>query len=70
MSAPKQAELLLTEDQVCRLVQMPLRMLREVSRLAGLGQESSGVRFYRYGELEVLLEVLEGFNKALVDQVT
>lgn len=70
MSAPRQAEYLLTEDQVCRLVQMPLRMLREVSRLANLGEERDGTRYYRYGEMEILMEVLEGFNKVLVEQLT
>ena len=70
MSAPKQLEGLFTEEQVCCLVQMPLKMLREVSRLANLGVELSGSRFYQRAEIEILREIVEGYNQARLQQLT
>ena len=70
MSAAKQFEGLLSEDQVCWLVRMPLRMLREVSRLANLGVELSGTRFYHPVEVDILREILDAHHKTSVQETT
>lgn len=70
VAKPALAGGLFTEEQVCVLVRMPLKMLREVSRLANLGVDVAGHRFYHRAEVEILRGLLESSDRAWVEEIT